>query len=101
VIALPSKLTDRKLQGHWFLHVGCDPVLVEGSLLSTKYERKPDEDKKTRRGKSDKPAKGVTLTLWNIRATTFRKLNRSEQTPELAATPAGSSDPAEPDATAF
>ncbi len=78
-----------------------DHVLVEGSLVSTRYERKPDEEKKARKGKADKPAKGVTMTVWNIRATTVRKLNRSEQTPEVAPAAAASGDLTGADDPAF
>jgi len=58
-----------------------DHVLVEGTLVSTKYEREPGEGKKTNKGKN---GKRIAQTFWNIRAASIRKLNRSEQPPEAA-----------------
>ncbi len=70
-----------------------DHLLVEGMLVSTKYEREG-------KGKGKK-AKAVTQTYWNVRATSIRKLNRGEQGPETAPAPTNSSDAAEGDGMAI
>ena len=54
------------------LHKG-DHVLVEGTLVSTTYDREY--------GKGKKPTV-VKHTLWQIRADSIRKLNRGEKEPE-------------------
>jgi single-strand DNA-binding protein len=63
-------------------------VLVEGSLISSTYER-PN-------GKS-KEAGTAKITSWSIRADVVRKLDRGEVEPEV---PAGNGN-AEPDSPAF
>jgi single-strand DNA-binding protein len=58
-------------------------VLVEGSLVSTTYER-PN-------GKSKKSATTTKITSWSIRADVVRKLDRGEPEPETAASGSGAS----------
>jgi single-stranded DNA-binding protein len=70
------------------LHQG-DHVLVEGTLVSSSYEREYGKGKK---------ATTVKHTVWQIRADSIRKLNRGEKEPE-AVTP-GSDSPAQPSADA-
>jgi len=62
-----------------------DQVVISGSLVSSKYERKG--------GKGKKPTT-VKLTSWQIRANTLRKLNRTAKQPEAVAS--GSSQEATP-----
>ncbi len=62
------------------LHQG-NHVLVEGTLVSSSYEREYGKGKK---------ATTVKHTVWQIRADSIRKLNRSEKEPE--ATASGSAD---------
>lgn len=54
------------------LHQG-DHVLVEGTLVSSSYEREYGKGKK---------ATTVKHTVWQIRADSIRKLNRGEKEPE-------------------
>jgi single-strand DNA-binding protein len=53
-------------------------VLVEGSLMSSTYERPAGNGKK---------AAAATITAWSIRADIVRKLDRGEVEPETAAQP--------------
>ena len=55
-------------------------VLVEGSLVSTTYERGNGKGKK---------AKTAKITSWSIRADVVRKLDRGESEPETAASGSG------------
>lgn len=57
------------------LHQG-DHVLVEGTLVSSNYEREYGKGKK---------ATTVKHTVWQIRADSIRKLNRGEKEPEAIA----------------
>jgi len=60
-------------------------VLVEGSLVSTTYERANGKGKKAKTNKQ---------TFWCIRADVVRKLDRGEPEPEtIASGSAGSSEP--------
>ena len=52
-------------------------VLVEGTLVSTKYEQQNGKSKKS---------KAKEFKLWSIRADVVRKLDRSEQEPQAPAT---------------
>jgi single-stranded DNA-binding protein len=54
------------------LHQG-DHVLVEGTLVSSTYEREVGKGKK---------ATTVKHTMWQIRADSIRKLNRAEKEPD-------------------
>jgi single-strand DNA-binding protein len=63
-------------------------VLVEGSLISSTYERPNGKSKKAGTAK---------ITSWSIRADVVRKLDRGEVEPEV---PAGNPN-AEPDSPAF
>jgi single-strand DNA-binding protein len=63
-------------------------VLVEGSLISSTYERPNGKSKKAAMAK---------ITSWSIRADVVRKLDRGELEPEV---PAGNGN-AEPDSPAF
>ena len=54
------------------LHQG-DHVLVEGTLVSSSYDREYGKGKK---------ATTVKHTLWQIRADSIRKLNRGEKEPD-------------------
>ncbi|HEV2290135.1 MAG TPA: single-stranded DNA-binding protein [Candidatus Acidoferrales bacterium] len=65
------------------LHQG-DHVLVEGTLVSSTYEREYGKGKK---------ATTVKHTVWQIRADSIRKLNRGEKEPEALAS--GSAAPSE------
>jgi len=51
-------------------------VLIEGSLVSTKYQQPNGKGKKS---------KSKELKLWSIRADVVRKLDRSEQEPQAPA----------------
>jgi len=53
-----------------------DHVLVEGTLVSSRYDREYGRGKK---------AATVKHTVWQIRATSIRKLNRGEKEPEAIA----------------
>jgi single-strand DNA-binding protein len=53
-----------------------DHVLVEGTLVSSSYDREYGKGKK---------ATTVKHTLWHIRADSIRKLNRAEKEPETIA----------------
>ena len=53
-----------------------DHVLVEGTLVSSSYEREIGKGKK---------ATTVKQTVWQIRADAIRKLNRGEKEPEAPA----------------
>ena len=53
-----------------------DHVLVEGTLVSSTYEREYGKGKK---------ATTVKHTVWQIRADSIRKLNRGEKEPEATA----------------
>jgi hypothetical protein len=55
-------------------------VLVEGSLVSSSYDRPNDKSQKSASTK---------ITSWTIRADVVRKLDRSEPAPESAAAPSG------------
>ena len=57
------------------LHQG-DHVLVEGTLVSSSYQREYGKGKK---------ATTVNHTVWQIRADSIRKLNRGEKEPEAIA----------------
>jgi single-strand DNA-binding protein len=61
-----------------------DHVLVEGTLVSSSYEREYGKGKE---------AVTVKHTVWQIRANSIRKLNRGEKEPEAAAS--GSDDGAQ------
>jgi single-strand DNA-binding protein len=63
------------------LHQG-DHILVEGTLVSSSYEREYGKGKK---------ATTVKHTVWQIRADSIRKLNRGEKEPEVL--PPGSTSP--------
>lgn len=65
------------------LHQG-DHILVEGTLVSSSYEREYGKGKK---------ATTVKHTVWQIRADSIRKLNRGEKEPEAIAS--GSAVPSE------
>ena len=58
-------------------------VLVEGSLISTAYEREVGKGKK---------AKTTKQTFWCIRADVVRKLDRGEPEPETVASGSNASD---------
>jgi single-strand DNA-binding protein len=58
-------------------------VLVEGSLISTAYEREVGKGKK---------AKTTKQTFWCIRADVVRKLDRGEPEPETAVSGSSASD---------
>ena len=66
-----------------------DHVLVEGTLVSTTYDREY--------GKGKKPTV-VKHTLWQVRADSVRKLNRGEKEPEAVSS--GSNGDASHDALA-
>jgi single-strand DNA-binding protein len=53
-------------------------VLIEGSLISSTYERPAGKGKK---------AAAATITAWSIRADVVRKLDRGEVEPETATRP--------------
>jgi len=55
-------------------------VLVEGSLVSSSYDRPNDKSQKSASTK---------ITSWTIRADVVRKLDRSKPAPESAAAPSG------------
>lgn len=57
------------------LHQG-DHILVEGTLVSSNYDREYGKGKK---------ATTVKHTVWQIRADSIRKLNRGEKEPEAIA----------------
>ena len=59
-----------------------DHILVEGTLVSSHYEREYGKGKKTTT---------VKHTVWQIRADSIRKLNRGEKEPEALAS--GSVEP--------
>jgi single-strand DNA-binding protein len=61
-----------------------DHILVEGTLVSSSYEREIGKGKKTTT---------VKQTVWQIRADSVRKLNSGEK--ELEDAPSGSADAAE------
>jgi single-strand DNA-binding protein len=61
-----------------------DHILVEGTLVSSSYEREYGKGKK---------ATTVKHTVWQIRADSIRKLNRGEKEPEALAS--GSDSPAQ------
>ncbi len=65
-------------------------VLIEGSLVSSTYERPNGKGKK---------ATATKITSWSIRADVVRKLDRGEPEPETA--PAGNGAAAEPDGPAL
>ena len=54
-----------------------DHVLVEGTLVSSTYQREGNG-----KGKKAKAAKQQTQTFWNVRANSVRKLNRADQPAE-------------------
>jgi hypothetical protein len=64
-------------------------VLVEGSLVSTTYDRANGKGKKAKTNKQ---------TFWCIRADVVRKLDRGEPEPEVNASGSNGSDHA-PDAS--
>ena len=66
------------------LHQG-DHILVEGTLISSTYDRAYGKGKK---------ATTVKHTIWQIRADSIRKLNRGEKEPEAIAS--GSASTAQP-----
>ncbi|MGH7743661.1 MAG: single-stranded DNA-binding protein [Candidatus Dormibacteria bacterium] len=59
-----------------------DHILVEGTLVSSSYEREYGKGKK---------ATTVKHTVWQIRADSIRKLNRAEKEPEAIASGSGDS----------
>lgn len=61
------------------LHQG-DHVLVEGTLVSSSYDREYGKGKK---------ATTVKHTVWQIRADSIRKLNRGEKEPEAISSGSG------------
>jgi single-strand DNA-binding protein len=67
-------------------------VLVEGSLVSSTYERPNGKGKKAATAK---------ITSWSIHADTLRKLDRGEPEPEAAVAAENGGDAAEPDGPAF
>jgi single-strand DNA-binding protein len=67
-------------------------VLIEGSLVSSTYERT--------NGKSKKAAT-TKVTSWSIRADVVRRLGRGEAEPQSAPAAANGGDAAEPDGLAF
>jgi single stranded DNA-binding protein len=66
-------------------------VLIEGSLVSSTYERANGKSKKAATAK---------ITSWSIRADVVRKLDRGEPEPETATVPANGGA-AEPDGPGF
>jgi single-strand DNA-binding protein len=64
------------------LHQG-DHILVEGTLVSSTYDREYGKGKKTTT---------VKHTVWQIRADSIRKLNRGEKEPEAIASGSGTVD---------
>jgi single-strand DNA-binding protein len=68
------------------LHKG-DHVLVDGQLVSSKYERENGKSKK---------AKATKVTVfWSVRANSLRRLSRAEaETPATTAAPEAASDEA-------
>jgi single-strand DNA-binding protein len=60
-------------------------VLIEGSLVSSIYERSNGNGK-------GKKAKGTKITSWSIRADVVRKLDRGEPEPETNVSESSSSD---------
>jgi single stranded DNA-binding protein len=67
-------------------------VLIEGSLVSSTYERANGKGKKAATAK---------ITSWSIRADAVRKLDRGEPEPEAPLAPTNSGDAAAPDGRAF
>src|ERR1700686_875106 len=65
---------------------------IEGSLVSSTYERANGKGKKAATAK---------ITSWSIRADAVRKLDRGEPEPEAPLAPTNSGDAAEPDVRAF
>jgi len=64
-----------------------DHVLVEGTLVSSSYEREYGKGKK---------ATTVKHTVWQIRADSIRKLNRSEKEPEALASGSDAASESQP-----
>jgi len=71
------------------LHKG-DHILVEGTLVSSSYDREYGKGKK---------ATTVKHTVWQIRADSIRKLNRGEKEPEAIASGSGSRNESQSAAT--
>jgi len=69
------------------LHKG-DHVLVDGMLVSSKYERENGKSKK---------AKAAKVTFWSVRANSVRRLSRAEAEPPAAPTGSDAGDAAEPE----
>ncbi len=67
------------------LHKG-DHVLVDGMLVSSKYERETGKSKK---------AKAAKVTFWSVRANSVRRLSRAEAEPPSAPAGSDASDGAE------
>jgi single stranded DNA-binding protein len=67
------------------LHKG-DHVLVDGMLVSSKYERENGKSKK---------AKAAKVTFWSVRANSVRRLSRAEAEPPTAPSGSDASDVAE------
>jgi single-stranded DNA-binding protein len=68
------------------LHKG-DHVLVDGQLVSSKYERES--------GKSKKAKAAKFAIFWSVRANSVRRLSRAEaESPSAAAAPEQASDEA-------
>jgi single-strand DNA-binding protein len=64
-----------------------DHVLVDGQLVSSKYERE--------NGKSKKPKAANVTVFWSVRANSLRRLSRAEaDNPAAAATPEPASEDA-------
>ena len=67
------------------LHKG-DHVLVDGILVSSKYERE--------NGKSKKAKAAKLVVFWSVRANSVRRLSRAEaEVPTVAPTPDASAEP--------
>jgi single-strand DNA-binding protein len=73
------------------LHKG-DHVLVDGMLVSSKYDRANGKSKK---GKSEK------ITFWSVRANSIRRLSRAEAEPPVAPSASESAEAAESAQAAF
>ena len=73
------------------LHKG-DHVLVDGMLVSSKYERENGKSKK---------AKAAKVTFWSVRANSVRRLSRAEAEPPTTPAAPDASDGAEPGTAPF
>ena len=69
-----------------------DHVLVDGMLVSSKYERENGNGKK---------AKAAKLTFWSVRANSVRRLSRAEAEPPTAPSRSDAGDGTEPNNAPF